>query len=63
MVEMDIFSFGVEFGNEEDCILYFKKERDKIGVSCKQSTPYVDISQLVEIHITEKSTKKTPKTP
>jgi transposase-like protein len=35
MIEMDIFSFGVEFGNEEDCILHFKKERDKIGVSCK----------------------------
>lgn len=32
---MDIFSFGVEFSSEEACILHFKKERDKIGVSCK----------------------------
>jgi hypothetical protein len=27
-----------------------------------QSTLYVDISQLVEIHITEKSTKEPPRT-
>lgn len=35
MIDMDIFSFGVEFSNEEACMLHFKKERDKIGVLCK----------------------------
>ena len=32
---MNIFSFGVEFSSEEDCISHFKAEGDKIGVSCK----------------------------
>ncbi|QDP85248.1 IS1595 family transposase [Chryseobacterium sp. SNU WT5] len=32
---MNIFSFGVEFSSEEDCISHFQAERDKIGVSCK----------------------------
>ena len=32
---MNIFSFGVEFSSEEDCIAHFKAERDKIGVFCK----------------------------
>ena len=32
---MNIFSFGVEFSSEEDCISHFKAERDKIGVFCK----------------------------
>lgn len=32
---MNIFSFGVEFSSEQDCINHFKEERDKIGVACK----------------------------
>lgn len=32
---MNIFSFGVEFSSEADCIAHFKAERDKIGVTCK----------------------------
>ncbi len=32
---MNIFSFGVEFSSEEDCIAHFKAERDKVGVFCK----------------------------
>jgi transposase-like protein len=32
---MNIFSFGVEFSSEQDCIAHFKAERDKIGVKCK----------------------------
>ena len=31
MIKMDIFSFGVEFGTEEDCLLHFKKGRDKLA--------------------------------
>lgn len=32
---MNIFSFGLEFSSEEDCVKHFKNERDKIGISCK----------------------------
>ena len=32
---MNIFSFGVEFSSEADCIAHFKAERDKIDLKCK----------------------------
>ena len=32
---MNIFSFGVEFSSEADCIAHFKAERDKVGLKCK----------------------------
>ena len=32
---MNIFSFGVEFSSEEDCIAHFKAQRDIIGLTCK----------------------------
>jgi len=31
---MNLFTFTAHFGNEEDCKLHFKAERDKIGVEC-----------------------------
>jgi len=31
---MDIFSFGVQFKDEESCRLHFKEQRDKEGVVC-----------------------------
>lgn len=33
---MNIFSFGVEFKDEESCRLHYKSIRDKIGVTCKK---------------------------
>lgn len=33
---MNIFSFGLEFTNEESCRLHFKEQRDKQGVVCKR---------------------------
>ena len=33
---MNLFSFTAEFGNEEDCRLHFKQERDEQGVICKK---------------------------
>ena len=35
LIVMNIFSFGVEFSSEEDCIAHFKDQRDKIGLICK----------------------------
>jgi len=35
LIAMNIFSFGLEFSSEEDCISHFKAQRDKIGVICK----------------------------
>jgi hypothetical protein len=35
LIEMNIFSFGVEFSSEADFSAHFKAERDKIGVTCK----------------------------
>ena len=32
---MNIFSFGVEFSSEADCVAHFKAQRDKIGLKCK----------------------------
>lgn len=32
---MNLFSFTAHFGNESDCRLHFKEQRDKIGVICK----------------------------
>jgi transposase-like protein len=33
---MDIFSFGVEFTDDESCKLHFKEQRDKQGVICNR---------------------------
>ena len=35
MIDMNIFSFGVEFSSEADCVAHFKAQRDKIGLKCK----------------------------
>jgi Zn finger protein HypA/HybF involved in hydrogenase expression len=35
LIAINIFSFGLEFSSEEDCISHFKAQRDKIGVICK----------------------------
>jgi transposase-like protein len=35
LLGMNIFSFGVEFSSEANCIAHFKAERDKIGLKCK----------------------------
>jgi hypothetical protein len=32
---MNLFRFTANFGSEESCRLYFKEERDKIGVQWK----------------------------
>ena len=29
---MDIFSFGVQFKNEQSCRIHFKEQRDKEGL-------------------------------
>ena len=36
---MNVFCFGVEFSSEADCIVHFKAEHDKIGVTrkCKKT--------------------------
>jgi hypothetical protein len=33
---MDIFSFAVEFTDENSCKLHFKEQRDKEGVICNR---------------------------
>jgi hypothetical protein len=38
LIEINIFSFGVVFSSEVDCIAHFKAERNKIGVTCKCKT-------------------------
>mgnify|MGYP005860934081 FL=1 len=35
MIDMNIFSFDVEFSSEADCVAHFKAQRDKIGIKCK----------------------------
>ena len=32
---MNLFNFTAHFGDEESCRLHFKKQRDKIGITCK----------------------------
>lgn len=31
---MNLFSFGAHFMDEKSCRLYFKKQRDKLGLVC-----------------------------
>ena len=33
---MNIFKFTANFTNEESCLLHYKEEKDKQGVTCKR---------------------------